>query len=265
MDSKLIMPFKTLFFPVFLPLLCLASVFPSMASVKETHKLIEEWVETELLISEESNQWRAEKAALIDLEEALSQEIVELDKGLATFENEETNLEEARAKLMARKQEAEKSTLALYEGLKTLQTEIDKLFKILPAPLRNKLSPFREKLGREGKETNLPLRKRLEIAVSILQSIHLFNRSVTMERVEFTLDDDKSREFLVLYFGLGVGYFVNESGTVAGFGKPIENGWKWTRQDDLGPEISTGIDMMNNRTLPRFLELSLPTPERIDR
>jgi len=109
----------------------------------------------------------------------------------------------------------------------------------------------------------LPMRKRLEIAVSILQSIHLFNRSVTMERVEFTLDEDQSREFIVLYFGLGVAYFVNESGTVAGFGKPTEQGWGWTRQDDLASEISTGIDMMKNRTLPRFLELNLPSPERL--
>jgi hypothetical protein len=194
---------------------------------------------------------------------ALKQEIEELDKSLKTFESEETTLEEERAKLMHRKKEAEKSTLALYEGLQKLQSEIDRLFKILPAPLRNNLSPFREKLSSDGKETDLPLRKRLEIAVSILQSIHLFNRSVTMERVEFTLDEDKSREFIVLYFGLGVAYFVNESGTVAGFGKPTEQGWGWTRQDDLASEISTGIDMMKNRTLPRFLELNLPSPERL--
>ena len=51
-----------------------------------------------------------------------------------------------------------------------------------------------------------------------------------MERIEFTLDE-KSREFLVLYFGLGVAYFVNESGTVAGYGEPSEQGWKWTRMD----------------------------------
>jgi len=246
-------------------LLCSVLALPLTGNVKETHKLIEEWVKTELLRSEESNQWRAEKAALIDLQAALNQEIEELDESLKTFESEETSLEEERAKLMERKREAEKSTLALYEGLQNLQTEIDRLFKILPAPLRNNLSPFREKLASDGKETDLPLRKRLEIAVSILQSIHLFNRSVTMERVEFTLDDDKSREFIVLYFGLGVAYFVNESGTVAGFGKPTEQGWEWTRQDDLASEISTGIDMMKNRTLPRFLKLNLPSPERLGR
>ena len=137
--------------------------------------------------------------------------------------------------------------------------------QILPAPLSEKLAPFREKLGEPGEEPDLPLRKRLEIAVSILQSVHLFNRSVTMERIEFTLDDDKSREFLVLYFGLGAAYFVNESGTIAGYGQPGTDGWNWTRDDSLASEVSAGVDLMKNRALPRFLELPLPSPERIER
>tara|TARA_Y100000588_G_C14111304_1_gene863134 strand:+ start:250 stop:948 length:699 start_codon:yes stop_codon:yes gene_type:complete len=230
------------------------------AQVKDTQKVIEEWVETKLVISEESSKWESEKAALSDLKNALSLEIKQLDESLQTFQKEETTIEEERAKLTARKEEAEEATRKIFDGLENLRGEIDSIMEILPAPLGNKLIPFREKL----EEPDLPLRKKLEIAVSILQSVHLFNRSVTMERIEFTLDD-KSREFLVLYFGLGVAYFVNESGTVAGYGEPGEKGWNWTRMDSLASEISTGVDLMKNRALPRFLELPLPTPERIDR
>ena len=86
-----------------------------------------------------------------------------------------------------------------------------------------------------------------------------------MERIEFTLEDDKSREFLVLYFGLGAAYFVNESGTIAGYGQPGTGGWNWTRDDSLASEVSAGVDLMKNRALPRFLELPLPAPERIER
>ena len=237
-------------------ILCL----PLNAQVKDTQKVIEEWVETKLVISEESSKWESEKAALSDLKNALSLEIKQLDESLQTFQKEETTIEEERAKLTARKEEAEEATRKIFDGLENLRGEIDSIMEILPAPLGNKLIPFREKL----EEPDLPLRKKLEIAVSILQSVHLFNRSVTMERIEFTLDD-KSREFLVLYFGLGVAYFVNESGTVAGYGEPGEKGWNWTRMDSLASEISTGVDLMKNRALPRFLELPLPTPERIDR
>ncbi len=241
-------------------LIWLILCIPLNAQVKDTQKVIEEWVETKLVISEESSKWESEKAALSDLKNALSLEIKQLDESLQTFQKEETTIEEERAKLTARKEEAEEATRKIFDGLENLRGEIDSIMEILPAPLGNKLIPFREKL----EEPDLPLRKKLEIAVSILQSVHLFNRSVTMERIEFTLDD-KSREFLVLYFGLGVAYFVNESGTVAGYGEPGEKGWNWTRMDSLASEISTGVDLMKNRALPRFLELPLPTPERIDR
>ena len=249
---------RTFFFSMVLSL-------PLGAQVKETHKIVEQWVQTKLLISEESTKWQSEKAALTDLKDALTREVEELDKSLETFQNEETTIEEERSKLTARKEEAEDSTRKLFEELEELRTEIDSIFKTLPAPLSEKLAPFREKLGEPGEEPDLPLRKRLEIAVSILQSVHLFNRSVTMERIEFTLEDDKSREFLVLYFGLGAAYFVNESGTIAGYGQPGTGGWNWTRDDSLASEVSAGVDLMKNRALPRFLELPLPAPERIER
>ncbi len=259
----LIMPHKTFFFPISLSLLWMASALSSVANVKETHKLIEEWVQTELLISKETSLWKSEKASLLDLEDALSREILELDESLAAFETEESNLQDEREKLAERKNAAEESTRTLREGLQRLEAEIETIFKMLPAPLRERLSPFREKLRNKGQENKIPLRKRLELTVSLLQAIHIFNRTVTLERLEFTLDDDKSREFSVLYFGLGVAYFVNESATVAGYGQPTQDGWKWIRMDELGSEISTGIDMMNNRSLPRFLELPVPMPERI--
>jgi septal ring factor EnvC (AmiA/AmiB activator) len=257
-DRSLIMPNKTFLFPFLLLLLCITSALSSLARVKETHKLIEEWVQTELLISEESSFWKSEKASLLDLENALSHEITELDKGLAAFESEESSIQDERSKLAERKNEAEVSTKTLREGLQRLDLQIEKIFKVLPAPLKKKLSPFKVK------DNKLPLRKRLELTVSLLQAIHIFNRTVTLERLEFTLDDNKSREFIVLYFGLGVAYFVNESATVAGYGQPTGDGWKWVRMDELGSEISTGVDMMKNRTLPRFLELPLPMPKRID-
>ncbi len=262
-DCMLIMPHKPFFLPISLSLLWMASVLGSVANVKETHKLIEEWVQTELLISKETTLWKSEKASLLDLEDALNREILELDEGLTAFETEESNLQDEREKLAERKNAAEESTKTLREGLQRLEAEIETIFKMLPAPLRERLSPFREKLRDRGQENKIPLRKRLELTVSLLQAIHIFNRTVTLERLEFTLDDDKSREFSVLYFGLGVAYFVNESATVAGYGQPTQDGWKWIRMDELGSEISTGIDMMNNRSLPRFLELPVPMPERI--
>ena len=80
-------------FQIFCLMLCLSL----NAQVKDTHKIIEEWVETKLIISEESSKWESEKAALFDLQNALTQEIKQLDESLQTFQKEETTIEEERS------------------------------------------------------------------------------------------------------------------------------------------------------------------------
>ena len=69
----------------------------------------------------------------------------------------------------------------------------------------------------------------------------------------------------MIYFGLGVAYFVNESGNVAGWGQPEKSGWQWTRQDELAEEISMGVSVLENRALPRFLDLPFSHPSRLEK
>jgi hypothetical protein len=183
--------------------------------VKETHQIIEEWVKTKQLFSEEKSAWKSEKAALTDLEDALTKEIAELEGKLGQFEKENIGAARKRADLAERKRSAQAASLFFYEGMKKIETEIKATNNLLPTPLRERLSTFFEKIDFEQNKS-LPLRKRLEGGVAILQAIHLFHRAVHLERQEFKLDDGKSREFRVIYFGLGVAYFVNESGNVAG-------------------------------------------------
>ena len=242
----------------------LTTTLNSWSEVKETHQIISEWVETESLISEESAKWETEKAALLDISAALEAEIVELKQKLQFSEDEASGVELQRTELMDRKEKAEKTITTLNQRIIEIKTELQSLFTFLPSPLANRLLPFREKLNSEDKDLVLSLVQRVETTVSLLQAIHLFHRTVCLERQEFTLDEEESREFLVLYFGLGCAYFVNESETIAGYGIPSDTGWKWTRKDDLAVEISTGVDMVKNRTMPRFLTLPVLAPKGIN-
>ena len=235
------------------------------SEIKETQQIIEEWIDTENLISEESTQWKSEKATLLDLQDALTRELLELKEKLKLYEDEASGAAQQRSELMERKEKAENTTRSLIRGLQNIEQQVAEIFSYLPTPIVERLSPFREKLEEGPIKARLTLRQRVETIVSLLQSIHLFHRTVTLERQEFTLDDEKSREFMVLYFGLGAAYFVNESGTVSGYGLPSNTGWIWTRKDDLAQEVSTGVQMMNNRAMPRFLELPLPAPKQLTR
>ena len=234
------------------------------AEIKETHAIIGEWVTTERLISEEESDWKTEKSALLDLKQAFVAELGELNSKLKETEEEAVGAAKQRQDLTARKDAAQQATRSLHQGLDRAVAQLELAFSLLPTPVAERLAPYRKKLS-PGKGMPMPpLRQRVDALVSLLQAIQNFHRSVTLERQEFTLDDNQSREFQVMYFGLGTAYFVNESGTVAGYGQPGDRGWQWTRSDSLAKEISIGVDMLNNRAMPRFLELPIPAPQRID-
>ena len=229
---------------------------------KDTTTIIQEWIQTEQLISEETTEWNIEKAALLDISDALKTEIIELDKRLAESEEEAVGAAKQRTELLEQKNEIEDTTRSLIEGVDALEIQVEEAFKILPTPLAKRLQPFRQKLNNQIENYNIPLRQRVDTLLSLLQAVSLFHRNISIERQEFSLEDGVSREFQVMYFGLGIAYFVNESGTVAGYGSPSKNGWVWKRDDSLALEISTGLDMVNNRAMPRFLKLPFPQPEK---
>lgn len=234
------------------------------AEIKETHAIIGEWVATERLISKEESDWEIEKSALLDLKQALSAEQEILSAKLKETEEEAVGAAKQREDLAARKEAALRATRSLHQGLDLAVEKLDRVFSLLPTPVADRLAPYRKKLTPGKGMPALPLRQRIDALVALLQAIQNFHRSVTLERQEFTLDDNQSREFQVMYFGLGAAYFVNESGTVAGYGQPGDEGWEWTRSDDLSREISTGVDMLNNRAMPKFLTLPIRSPKRIE-
>ena len=247
-------------------LICLLAKIPLdlVAEIKETHAIIGEWVTTERLISEEESDWETEKSALLDLKQALSAELGELNAKLKETEEEAVGAAKQREDLTARKDAAMQATRSLHQGLDRTIAKLERAFSLLPTPVADRLTPYRKKLAPPKGMPRLPLRQRVDALVSLLQAIQNFHHSVTLERQEFTLDDNQSREFQVMYFGLGAAYFVNESGTVAGYGQPGDRGWQWTRSDSLAREISTGVDMLNNQAMPRFLKLPIPSPQNID-
>ena len=243
---------------VFCSFLAACAQVASGTAVKETRKLLEEWVGVEKLISEEKSKWQTEKATLQDLVVALRVEISQLDKNLEKSDAEATGASLARSKLMKRSAVAENAAKKLNIDLNALEREILLAMDSFPSPLVRRLRSFREKLTDREQRKSLTLRERLEACLAILQSAQIFHGGVNLERQEFSLNEEQSREFHVLYFGMSIAYFVNESGTVAGYGTPGPRGWLWERRDNLADEIRKGVSIRKKRALPSFLELPIP-------
>ena len=62
-------------------------------------------------------------------------------------------------------------------------------------------------------------------------------------------------EVKALYIGLGQAYYVTPTGDAAGVGQPTPDGWKWTPANDLAPEISRAIAILQNEEVPAFVPL----------
>ena len=247
-------PLKIVFCSVLV--ICNQAVFGT--TVKETRKLLEEWVGAEKLISEEKSKWQTEKATLQDLVLALRVEISQLDKNLDKSDAEASGASLARSKLIRRGTIAENAAKELNADLNSLEREILLAMDSFPSPLARRLRSFREKLTSREQRKSLTQRERLEACLAILQSAQIFHGGVNLERQEFSLNDERSREFHVLYFGMSIAYFVNESGTVAGYGTPSPRGWLWERRDNLADEIRKGVSIRKKRALPSFLKLPIP-------
>ena len=103
----------------FLTFFCFWTVCLTGSNFKDTTTLIQEWVQTEQLIGEESTDWNKEKAALIDIRDALNKEIVELDQRLAESEEEAVG-RPSREPNFSNKKTKSRKPLSLYSKILNL-------------------------------------------------------------------------------------------------------------------------------------------------
>jgi hypothetical protein len=59
----------------------------------------------------------------------------------------------------------------------------------------------------------------------------------------------------VIYLGLGIAYFVDAAGEVAGMGSPGAGGWQWKLQPELGPKVRDAIAIYRSQKAAEFLGL----------
>jgi hypothetical protein len=85
--------------------------------------------------------------------------------------------------------------------------------------------------------------------------VNKFNREITVTSEVRTLADGNVAEVTALYIGLGQVYYVGANGTVAGVGRPSQNGWKWEPANDTADRISDAIAILKNEKVADFVPL----------
>ncbi|MFA5257342.1 MAG: DUF3450 family protein [Opitutales bacterium] len=207
--------------------------------------------------SDEKTAWASEKEVLQDRIGLLETESDRLKKRIDDAENKRKTMRAEIDALLSNKDAADASMNAITAILPKYESRAKMLVKRLPPPLVQELTPFLSRLSADGESTTLGVTQRLQTLLGILSCIDKFNQDVTVAKEIRDVGDGVERELCTLYLGLGMAYFVDKGGTCAGMGRPGPDGWVWTRDDSLAPEMVQMLSMYDNAAEARFVDVKV--------
>jgi FtsZ-binding cell division protein ZapB len=232
----------------------------AQTALTETRDVLDRWVETRQIISEEQADWQAERSILGDTVSLLQRELERLEAELEELEATATAADEERSKLAAEKEQLDAATNAVSQNLGALEEQVKRIIALLPEPLIETIKPLIRRLPDDSETTNLSLGERLQNIVGILSQADKFNTTLTETSESREMPNGTVVEVRTLYWGLATAYFVDASGSYAGIGRPGADGWEWTQIDGVGADIRLLIDVYEGLGEIQFVEI----PARIN-
>jgi septal ring factor EnvC (AmiA/AmiB activator) len=209
----------------------------AQTQIDEARNVLEEYVETRQIISEERSNWKTEEAILTDTVSLLSSELERIEEQIATLETSATVADEERQTLTLQRDELKAGSDAVIGNIGDLETQLKGIIKRLPDPLTSTIQPLVRRLPDDPNNTKLSLGERVQNVVGILSQADKFNNTMTLTSETQELDNGKLVQVSTLYWGSAIAYFVDDSGDYAGYGTPSEEGWNWTQLDNAGSDI----------------------------
>jgi len=219
--------------------------------------VLEQWIETENVISREKTDWEVEKVSITDLIRVHRQELESLETQIAESETKTTEADKQRASLLEEDDALKTVSKSVAERLVGFENQIREMVARFPEPLRQQIDQLYSRLPADSEDTNLEVTVRMQNIVGILTQIDKFNNAVEINDVSRSFDDVEERVFVdVVYLGLAVGYYADEGGKHAGITYPTDEGWVWEARNELAPDILDLIDIYKKSAADaRFIPL----------
>lgn len=243
-----------------IPLISFSTFLSSLsADLPEAPSLFKEWVTTERIISKETSDWGTEKEAIADLIELLEEEIQNINEKLNTIEEKNTEGEEERIRLADQNEELKEALLPITSTLEFLEPKILNLSKSFPPPLQDDLKSFLSRIqeGSSSKVNQPSTSQRLQAIVGALAKIDKFNSSIAVDEKLLSVEGVETK-VTVMHFGLGIAYFSDETGTMAGYMLPEESGWINYDYPEAGPAILEAISFYKRTAQKQASFVNLP-------
>lgn len=223
--------------------------------VNETRSIIEQWVETEQIISKENSEWEIEEGLLEKTFALLTSEVARLDSELKDLKESASASDEERSSLAAQKESLKAASNVVASTIGTLETDLKAIIPTLPDPLVEKIRPLIRRLPDNPEKTDLSLGQRVQNIVGILSQTDKFNTTITTTSETREFEEGKIVQVTTLYMGLASAYYVDDSGKYAGVGIPTANGWEWPLVKGIGSEVKQLVDIYEGTGEIKFINL----------
>ena len=152
--------------------------------VAETREVLDQWVETRQIISEEKASWKVEESILGDTVQLLSSELHRLSEALTDLESSATAADEERSTLADEKEKLTAASAVVEANIGALESQLKRALKKLPEPLIEKIKPLIRRLPEDPSDTGLSLGERVQNIVGILSQADAFMHTTRRELVD---------------------------------------------------------------------------------
>ncbi len=224
-------------------------------NLQSTRDVLDKWVETRQIISQEKSDWRTEEAILADTKELLNQELKRLSQAIEDLEASATEVDQEREKLAAERESLLDASSVVTANIGQLEDQIRAILNTLPAPLTERIRPIIRRLPDDSENASLALGERVQNIVAILSQADQFNSNITQTSESREMPDGKVVEVRTLYWGLATAFYVDATGSFAGVGLPGEDGWEWPEIEGAAPNILRLLDVYEGSADIQFVEV----------
>jgi len=224
-------------------------------SVDGVRAALEKWVETRKVISLEQRDWKLGQEMLNERVDLVQREIDSLKAKILEAQQSISDADKKRAGLITENDKLKEAAAGLAESMVALEIRTRTLLKNLPDPIRERVKPLSQRLPENTGDTKLSFSERFQNIVGILNEVNKFNREITMTSEVRTLPDGSSAEVTALYVGVGQAYYTSGDGKHAGTGTSSPDGWVWTPDNRIAPQVAEAIAILKNEQVAAFVQL----------
>lgn len=228
------------------------SAAPQLA---ETRSTLKEWVELKKIVSEEKNKWVVEKQSLNESIDLLKDEIRKIEEAIVEYESEASDADKVREDLTQQENELKQASAIVKETIVDLEAEMLEIIKYLPETLQEKVAIPTSRIPKTQREIDASrLTDRILNVIAILTEIEKFNSQVSVVNEIRDISGERVRVD-TLYIGLAVAYYVDGTGSEAGYMVPAKDGWERVEDNTLASDIADAVAMQRREGTIRFVDL----------